>query len=268
MKTVLITGATGFIGLNTIKPLLDKGYNVKPISRQQCNLLNPADIEKTLSKTNPTHLLHLAWDVSDGYMSATNNFDWLIASQNLVKAFLKNGGERVVIAGTGCKDNEAYYCACKHLLNQSIQGYARQTNHSYAYGKIFYLYGENERANRLIPHIINSVLTRTPFILRQNNIGDYLYVKDVANALVSILDSKVQGDIDIGSGIRTPSNTIITKIYNQMGFLWGDAKVPMGMTYLADTTRLNKEVNWYPEYTLDQGLEKTISWWMQQRGFL
>lgn len=265
---IIVTGATGFIGSNTI-PLLKKlNYETYGISRNgwiPCDILNDNDIRKTMERIKPTHLLHLAWDVSDGYMTSINNFDWLLRSQILIKSFAECGGKRVVIAGTGCGNQEAYYCACKHLLNESIKTYAAQAGLSYAYGKIFYLYGESERGNRLIPGMINSLLDNKPFTLRQNNVGDYLYVKDVASALVTILNSDIEGDVDIGSGIAITSKAVLNEIYELIGTPYIDSEVPKGVTYLADTTRIEYELKWCPRYTLKQGLKETIDWWKELR---
>jgi len=96
---------------------------------------------------------------------------------------------------------------------------------------------------------------------------DYLYVKDVADALVALLESNINGPVNIASGQPIRLKEIIYKIAEKMN---GENLVRLGVKETAkdepnllvgDTTRLSGEVGWQARYSLDQGLEETIDWW-------
>lgn len=130
-KVILITGATGFIGRQTVRPLIERGYQVHVLtsnkqnlssefvetffnlSAQQtdsvtmhfCNLLDFSNLdhrlEEILSKVKPSHLLHMAWFVKHGQFWSSNlNLDWVSLTMRLVTHFEKFGGVRVVMSGS------------------------------------------------------------------------------------------------------------------------------------------------------------------------
>jgi nucleoside-diphosphate-sugar epimerase len=99
---------------------------------------------------------------------------------------------------------------------------------------------------------------------------DYLYVGDVAEALVAILDSDVRGPVNIGSQKPVALRDIIHEAADQIGQrqLVRLGALPMrpgdAPLVVADTTRLRTEVGWEPRFGLAEGLALTIAWWRQQ----
>src|SRR5438093_1344954 len=112
MKTVLLTGASGFIGRHCIEPLLARGYEVHAVSSRpndggpsrpglrwhRADLLQPGAASALLGALRPSHLLHLAWYVLPGKLiSAPENFAWVTASLELIQRFAEHGGKRMTI---------------------------------------------------------------------------------------------------------------------------------------------------------------------------
>jgi nucleoside-diphosphate-sugar epimerase len=65
----------------------------------------------------------------------------------------------------------------------------------------FFLYGPYENRTRLVPSIINSLLQeKTAPCSSGIQIRDYLFVEDVADAFVRLLNSSVNGPVNIASG--------------------------------------------------------------------
>ncbi len=296
MKRVLLTGATGFIGRNCVPILLTKGYDVHAVSSKipekiypvihwyQANLLESEQIVKLMAKVRPSHLLHLAWYVDPGKCwSSLENLKWAQSSIKLLQLFVKHGGESVVMAGSCAEYDWKYgYCSekttpllpntlygtCKHSLQLMLEAFSKQTGLKSSWGRVFFLYGPHEHPKRLVSYVIRSLIQAEPALCSHGNqIRDYLYVQDVADAFVTLLESNVQGAINIASGNPVSLKEIVYKIADKLNRkdLVRLGAVPASANesrfVVADVGRLFDEVGWRPKYTLDKGLESTIEWW-------
>lgn len=295
-----MTGATGFVGRWTLNKLIEKGYEVYAISSKKhknnskfvywhiCDLLELSKIDKLFKEIKPTHLLHFAWYTEPAeYKNSNGNLSWVQSSIEIIKDFKKNGGKRAVIAGTCFEYDLEYgylienltpsqpntlYGICKLGLQKILKDFSKKNNLSLAWGRIFYIYGPFENSARIIPYVINSLLDEKKALCSHGNqIRDYLYIEDAASAFVNLLDSKVEGIVNIGSGQAYQLKEIFTLIEEKIG---GKNMIELGKLetalnephiILADIDRLNNEVRWKPQYDLSTGLDKTISWWRERR---
>jgi nucleoside-diphosphate-sugar epimerase len=303
MKRVLLTGASGFIGRQAILPLVERGFDVHCIYRttkpdtipdenhvtwHQVNLFNRDDIKNLFDTVSPTDLLHLAWEVTPGsYLESINNFDWLVSSLHLLNGFAESGGTRALCAGTCfeydlrygyCNENltptvpSTYYGSCKHHLQSIGEKYADKKCFDFAWGRIFYPYGPYEYPTRLVPSIIQSLLNDEPAqCTHGNQVRDFLHVADVADAFAAILDSEVNGIINIGSGKPVSIKELVMQIAQllrkeddvRLGALPARENEPPFI--VADISRLQKEVKWCQKYSLEEGIADSISWWKNYR---
>ncbi len=296
MKRVMITGATGFIGRHCLPLLLARNYEVHAVSSKvqhkvrsnvhwHCkDLLNSDDISKLIASIQPTHLLHLAWYTAPGkYATSLENCRWVQASLVLMQAFALRGGKRLVMAGTCAEYDRKYgYCseqitpllpatlygACKHSLQIILDAFGGQTGLSAAWGRIFFLYGPHEHPDRLVSSTIRSVLQgKLALCSHGDQIRDFLYVQDVADAFVTLLESDVLGNINIASGYPVTVKDVVNKIGEKLQRedliqLGAIPTAPNDPPFLvADVSRLTDEVCWQPKYDLVTGLEQTIEWW-------
>jgi nucleoside-diphosphate-sugar epimerase len=298
MKKVILTGASGFIGRHTIPFLLQYGYQVHAIFHNKkpelnnrdnlmwhsCDLLDTEDRKKLFTAIKPTHLLHFAWNVEHKtYLSSPDNPRWVAASLDMIETFQKNGGERAVLAGTCFEyDSEcekyseetsplrasSLYGICKIRLYETIKEIASKEGLSYAWGRIFFLYGPYEQPTRLIPSIIVSLLRNQSARCSYGNlVRDFLYVEDVASAFAALLESRVSGPVNIASGNPTALKDIVNRIADKLNkkklVKFGDSPPPPNepKAIVAEVARLNKETGWIPCYDLEQGLERSINWW-------
>jgi len=295
MKRVLLTGATGLIGKYAIQPLLDSGFEVFVVSSKyeteknkqeadlhwvKANLLDFNELKKIFSEVQPEYLLHFAWDTTPGeYLESNSNFDWVQASLEMLKQFKLYGGKRAVFAGT-CFEyefvdeplNEASakfnptstYANCKNHLNALATLYSDKNDISFGWGRIFYVYGENEHFKRLVPHVINSLregkeVTITAGELRR----DYMFAGDIAGGFVAFLNSDAKGCVNICTGKATKIKEIVFFIAEKLDkkhlVKYVDDCTNQPKLIVGDTTRLFAEVKFTPKHTLASGLEVVLN---------
>lgn len=296
MKRVLITGAGGFIGRHCLPLLTAKGYEVHAVYStgatvdvggvrwHEANLLESSVVSQLMATVRPTHLLHLAWFATPGkFWSSLINVRWVQASLDLLQAFVINGGERVVMAGSCAEYDWKYghcvegqtplvpstlYGASKHALQCVLDAFAEEVKISAAWGRIFFLYGPHEHPDKLIAYVIKSLLRgEQAFCSRGEQVRDFLYVKDVADAFVALLESAVSGPVNIASGEAVTLKEIILKVAEllegrdlvQFGSLPMQANEPKSL--VADVRRLHEDVGWSRRWGLSEGLGETVGWW-------
>lgn len=297
-KKIIVTGANGFIGSHVIDELgitgdevyaitskVDLKINTSNVTWVKANLHDDNQIDEIFSiVTSPTHLLHLAWDTTPGhYQNSSSNFKWVSASLSLFDRFRVAGGKRIVGVGSCfeydssqgiCKESDTplnyntIYGSSKNSLYQMLMTYSQHFEISSAWARIFYLYGPREHRLRLVPSVILSLLDgEKAKCSHGQQIRDYLYVKDAARALVKLLNSEMDGPVNIGSGKPISLSEIIFKVADildnreliQLGVIPTSAKEPA--IVLADITRLRENTDWSPSSNLEQGLYETVQWW-------
>lgn len=294
-KTVLVTGATGFIGRHTIPLLLGAGYEVHAVSSREkqdglvhwhrADLL-AAPLWKEIFRTvKPAYLLHLAWDTTPGvYLHTPKNLDWVAASLVLCRAFYENGGKRAVCAGTcfeydlsvGVLHEESpcrpssLYGESKLALGTLVNHFCLQENLSFAWGRVFYLYGPYENENRVVPYVIRSLLAGQEALCSDGIAKkDYLYVEDVARAFVHLLGVEQNGTFNIGSGNALSLREILQKAAELIGRpellkLGARESRPEPPLIEADAEKL-QHTGFSSMFDRVSSLNETIEWWKQQK---
>lgn len=302
MKSVLLTGATGFVGNCAIAPLLEKGYTVHAVTSKpepptsnkkliwhSANLLDANETEHLLKSVKPTHLLHFAWYVEHGkFWNAAENIDWLKASLHLVQKFVEGGGKRVVVAGTLSEyetseaefldernirlNPQSLYAATKVALYYTLEKYAEAAKFSFAWGRVFFMFGRREPPNRLVPAVIRALLNNEAAKTSHGNqIRDFMSTEETAQAYVALLDSDVLGAVNIGSGEARTIKDLVLAIANSIGnperVEFGAFQSPKDepQRVVADVTRLRDEVKWKPSRDFSQQIEATINWWKENK---
>jgi nucleoside-diphosphate-sugar epimerase len=282
VSRVLVTGATGFIGRHV--PALLEGRDVVAVGSREADLLAPGEAERLIDEVRPTHLLHLAWYAEHGrFWSSPRNADWAEATIRLVRAFRAAGGERAVLAGTCAEyawDRDepshetrtplvpsTYYGACKHATRLVCEGLGG----SFAWGRVFLLFGPHEHPDRLVASVARRLLAgeRAP-TTAATQVRDLLHVQDVARAFVALLDSDVQGPVNVASGDGRPLRDVLGALAAATGRedLLEVGALPQRPgepeVLVADATRLREEVGFAPARTLEAGLAETVAWWREQ----
>lgn len=284
MSRLLVTGATGFIGAEVLRQLRGGAFEVHAVSRHAVegspagatwhatNLLDAHDVNTLLANVKPSHLLHLAWD--DGvaeYRTTPRNLDWLAAGVTLARIFRAHGGSRAVFAGT-CAEYQrdlSLYATCKAALADAVSAYARSDGWHFAWGRIYWPYGPGGAPHRLIPYVIERLLSGemarcSPGVQTR----DFVHVADVASGLTALLESRADGPVDVGTGEGTRVRTLVESIARQIGrqdlIRFDGATPPAGEPdiVVASPAAL-RALGWHPR-PLPEGLAETIAWYRER----
>ncbi|NQV86365.1 MAG: NAD(P)-dependent oxidoreductase [Woeseiaceae bacterium] len=299
MKRVLLTGAHGYIGRYMLDDLVARGYEVHAISRRipataddkavwhATDLLDTAATKALTSELSATHLMHLAWVTEPGvYWQWPQNYEWLSASSNLLRSFAEHGGTRAVLAGTcaeydwtdgHCVEDEtplrakSLYAETKLAFREAALSLAKSADLNVAWARVFFSFGPHERPERLVPSVIRALLAGERAKCSDGSLlRDFMYVPDVAGAMVAVLDSDFVGDINIASGKPVTLAEIVNRIAlrldaaDRVDFNHYPRRPDDPQKITADISRLNDAIGWMPGYDLDSAIDKTIAWWKIQ----
>ena len=139
-------------------------------------------------------------------------------------------------------------------------------------------YGSFHFPEKLIPVVILSALAGKPIPIygKGENVRDWLYVEDHADALLLVLEKGAFGrSYNIG-GENERSNLELVKTICAILDALKPAAAPYAdliafvsdrpghdLRYAIDPTRIREELGWRPSVTVEEGLEKTVRWYLE-----
>lgn len=225
-------------------------------------------------------------------------YDNLIMGIQLIEQARANDIEKFVIIGTICaypkftpvpfrEENlwngypdevtGPYGLAKKMLLVQS-QAYRQQ----YGFNSIFLLpvnlYGPGDNFDPKFSHVVPALIRK--FYEAKINDSDevivwgtgkatreFIYAEDCAEGIVKAAQSYDKSEpVNIGTGIETPIKDLAEKIKDLIGYkgriVWDSSKPDGQPRRCLDTTRAEKEFGFKAKTNFDEGLKKTIQWYI------
>ena len=293
---ILVTGASGFVGRPALRKLLESpaahhiqawgrgGSAPTPHARLQwvsCDLRNPASYEGALRLFRPEIVLHLAWegipDFSTGRSLANLETGVRFADFLLDLECCK----KVIVAGS-CFEYDQLVGACSEsTLGQPKDAFtwAKHSLRSYlalkcaarkvvlAWGRIFYVYGPNQRSGSLVPTLLDHLRRGLlPALKTPQNANDFVYVDDVAEWYVRAIEQEItSGIFNVGSGrsttvlemCRIAERTVLESDSLTQALREATAETPATVDFWADLGRTNQHLSWQPRIDENEGIRLT-----------
>ena len=145
-------------------------------------------------------------------------------------------------------------------------------------------YGPNQFPEKLIPLFINNIRHRKPLPVygKGLNVRDWLYVEDHAAAIDLIFHKGKAGDTYNIGGFNEWSNIDLIKqlckeVDRQLGREPGESeqlityvrdRAGHDLRYAIDATKLSKELGWKPSLQFEEGLRKTVKWYLYNQAWV
>ena len=145
-------------------------------------------------------------------------------------------------------------------------------------------YGPYQFPEKLIPLFINNIRHRKPLPVygKGENVRDWLYVVDHARAIDTIFHSgKIAETYNIGGFNEWKNIDIIKVLINTVDRLLGRPegadmdlityvtdRAGHDLRYAIDSTKLQKELGWEPSLQFEEGIEKTVKWYLDNQEWL
>jgi len=145
-------------------------------------------------------------------------------------------------------------------------------------------YGPFHFPEKLIPLCINNILNKKPLPIygKGENVRDWLFVEDHVKAIDVIFHNGTPGETyNIGGHNEWKNIDIIRELCRQMDEKLGREKgeseklitfvkdrAGHDMRYAIDATKLKDELGWKPSLQFEEGLSKTIDWYLQNTEWL
>lgn len=145
-------------------------------------------------------------------------------------------------------------------------------------------YGPNHFPEKLIPLCINNIKNNKPLPIygKGENVRDWLYVVDHARAIDVIFhNAKLGSTYNIGGHNEWTNINVIRLLCRLMDKKLNRAegsneklitfvkdRAGHDLRYAIDATKLKEDLGWVPSVTFEQGLEKTVDWYMENEEWL
>ena len=145
-------------------------------------------------------------------------------------------------------------------------------------------YGPYQFPEKLIPLFINNIRHRKPLPVygKGENVRDWLYVEDHARAIDVIFhNGKIADTYNIGGFNEWKNIDIIKVVINTVDRLLGRKegedmdlityvtdRAGHDLRYAIDSSKLQRELGWEPSLQFEEGIEKTVKWYLENQEWL
>jgi dTDP-glucose 4,6-dehydratase len=190
-------------------------------------------------------------------------------------------GEEGLFTETTAYDPRSPYSASKAASDHFVMAYHHTYGLPIKMSNCSNNYGSHHFPEKLIPLMIHNILHEKPLPIygKGDNIRDWLWVEDHASAIDAIFHKGRVGESYNVGGLNEWTNIELVRYLCQvMGQKLGRAegsseklltyvtdRAGHDKRYAIDASKLEAELGWKPSITFEQGLERTVDWYLQNQ---
>lgn len=297
-KTYVLTGATGFIGSEVLKKIISNNDIAIILIRKNSDLSRLANIRKYISiiydtfksdelidklkEHKPDVFIHLAWQGVGGKdrneaFQITNNIEMSLNTVKLannigcrhwigIGSQAEYGNPNNKVTETSSTNPTTLYGKGKLATCWASLGLCEAYNMLGSWIRVFSTYGIGDDPSWFIPYIIHEIREkRSPNLTLCEQLWDYLYVTDAAEAIISVAQTEALGIFNIGSGRVVSLKSVVEtvrKVLNstiEINFGAKPYRTDQVMHLEGDITKITTQTGWYPKIDINEGISLIIN---------
>lgn len=305
---IYLAGHSGMVGSSVLQVLREQGYsNIITKNSTELDLRKQEDVLDFMKRVQPDVVILAAARV--GGILANNHYpyqflyDNLMIQNNIINAAHDNNVEQLIFLGSSCiypkhapqplreeylltgplEPTNQWYAVAKIAGIKLCEALNRQYSRSYLSLMPTNLYGPRDNFDLETSHVVPAMLRKFheakengnhPVTLwgTGNPMREFLYVKDLANAILFSIQHKLEGHIyNIGTGLDLSIKKLaelIQKIVGHRGeIVWDDSKPDGTPRKLLDVSKIHSE-GWQHTTDLEEGLKITYRWFLNNQNKL
>lgn len=305
---ILVTGGAGFIGSHLVDRLLLEGHEVAVVDnlstgkRQNLNRaatfykmdIQSGSLERVYRKERPILVIHLAAQmdvrrsVADPVFDATVN---ILGTLNVLQQAVAHGTRKVVFASSGGAiygEQDLFPAPESHptrpaspygiskLTGEHYLAYFEQVSGlQYVSLRFANVYGprqDPEGEAGVIAIFTQKLLGGEQPVINGNGrqTRDFVFVEDVAEAILAVMGKEVRGTYNVGTGVETSVNDLFQMLADLVRPgckpVHGPAKKGEQARSVIDSAKLRREFGWEPRISLKEGLTRTVDYFKGNAG--
>ncbi|MFV2082201.1 MAG: dTDP-glucose 4,6-dehydratase [bacterium] len=253
-------------------------------------------LEKVFNEHNPEIVVHFAAEshvdrsISNASPFITTN---VLGTQILLDVSMNHGTRRFLhvstdeVYGTLAENDPAFtedtpiapnspYAASKAASDLIVRSYHETYGMDIVITRCSNNYGPYQFPEKLIPLMIVNALGDKPLPVYGDgsNVRDWIYVQDHCEALAALIQHGNPGEVyNIGGKTELRNIDLVKRL---LGVLEKPESLIEFVTdrpghdfrYAIDTTRIENEVGWSPSTSFEEGLERTVAWYVNNPDWL
>ncbi len=302
MAKILVTGGAGFIGINLLEELLPyhrlvvvdnlstgKGSPIlQDVHFYPMNILDE-EFEKIVTQEKPEFIIHLAAQINVPESFVNPIFDLesnILGTLKVLEAAKKNGIQKIIYPSSAAVYGSpqflpiteehpiapmSFYGISKHTPEHYLQTYFHSYGLDYTVLRFANVYGPRQDSGGeggvVAVFTDNLLKNKTLSIFGDGEqTRDFVFVKDVAGAIIKSISTGNHQILNIGSGRKVSVN----QLFQQIKSLTQSSIEPQYFTNrpgdirdsIFDIAKARKVLGWEPQTTLEQGLRLTMEWFL------